>query len=48
MDECKQLIAYRFNDVTRPGKFVYKQEIYTVTIEPAHDVSESEHSIPIN
>ena len=39
--------------VARPGKFVYKQEIYkqeihAVTIEPAHDVSESEHSIPIN
>ena len=39
--------------VARPGKFVYKQEIYkkeiyAVTIEPAHDVSESEHSILIN
>ena len=39
--------------VARPGKFVYKQEIYkkeiyAVTIEPAHDVSESDHSIPIN
>ena len=39
--------------VARPGKFVYKQEIYkkeiyAVTIEPAHDVRESEHSILIN
>ena len=34
--------------VARPGKFVYKQEIYAVTIEPAHDVSESQHSILIN
>ena len=39
--------------VARPGKFVYKQEIYkkeifAVTIEPAYDVSESEHSILIN